>query len=69
LPWLSREQPLGLKKLPDAGEAQQFLCGPDWVRRLRLFLVRTIYFRLRQSQKLRLLQVVEIFANLTGSKG
>ena len=34
LPWLSSERLLGLRELPDAGEAQQFLCGPDEARRL-----------------------------------
>ena len=33
-----------------------------------LFFICIIYFRLRRSQKLRLLQVVEIFPNLTGCK-
>src|ERR1019366_899594 len=49
----------------DAGEAQQFLCAPDGVGRPRFFLffIRIIYFRLRGA-RLRLVQVVEIFANL-----
>src|ERR1019366_2585487 len=57
-------------ELPDAGEAQQFLCGSDGVGRPRLFLffIPIIYFRLRRSQKLRLLQVVEILADFAGCK-
>src|ERR1039457_6734939 len=65
-----RERRLGLQELPDAGEAQQFLCGSDGVGRPRLFLffIPIIYFRLRRSQKLRLLQVVEILADFAGCK-
>jgi hypothetical protein len=69
-PWLSGGRRLGLKELPNAGEAQHFLCTPDGVGRPRFFLffIRITISGSDGAKKLRLLQVVEIFANLTGCK-
>ena len=59
---------LGLKQLPDTGEAQEFLCAQQGVGRPRfiLFFLLVLHFDLRfwRSEELRTFQVVKIGTNL-----
>jgi hypothetical protein len=59
---------LGLKQLPDTGEAQEFLCAQHGVGRPRfiLFFLLVLHFDLRfwRSEELRTFQVVKIGTNL-----
>src|SRR5208283_2975957 len=61
---------LGLKQLPDTGEAQEFLCAQHGVGRPRFIFFFLLYFDLRfwRSEELRTFQVVKIGTNLLRGK-